>query len=468
MPQHMNEEHPLSGDGDWGLGLFLFSTFILHQTILNVMEVNMSQAEVSSSHLDVPYAQRWEILKPILSRLYIDEKKGVKEIVNIMQAEYRFYASQTQYKRQFGIWNLAKALPSKKKEKIAKVLQTRAQQSKNTAVKYNGHDQSTAMRRYLKEQKRQNVALLPKVSLSIENLTGHALQCGNHLFMNWNMSPAVLAFLRSNATDALSPGLQYGTPMSGVEMHTPASNPAPSPAQQTGPPSQKNNVLSNEQSSMMLVARETLLISRTHTFLTGDHMALLGGMNSQEQMITTDWLHQFWQFSFRTARTWGRGPRTWNAESLDFKRLAVANIHNSSNSAAVNAGSPNVHLEGPTYWHRSSPNGGMKKPDSECRWSIHVRTIHYEKLASPPPDLNSSFEMGNEETWKPWAEHGSIHNFAEKLEQNIESNSFSDVNMEELPLAANQITRGLKRDTRTVACGSFWVQHYGSQHVLGE
>jgi len=102
-------------------------------------------------------------------------------IVWLPNANYFAPFSQNQYKRQFGLWNISKALPSKKKEKITKVLQTRSRQRKNTAVTYNGHDQSNAMRRYLKDQMRQNVALLPKFSLSIENLSGHALQCGNRL-----------------------------------------------------------------------------------------------------------------------------------------------------------------------------------------------------------------------------------------------------------------------------------------------
>lgn len=71
--------------------------------------------------------------------------------------------------------------------------------------------------------------------------------------------------------------------MSGVEVFTPASNSAPSPARQDGP-SFNNKALGYEQSGMMIVARESLLVSRAHTFLTGDHMALLGGMSLQEQM----------------------------------------------------------------------------------------------------------------------------------------------------------------------------------------
>lgn len=89
--------------------------------------------------------------------------------------------SQNQYKRQFGLWNISKAFSSKKKEKVTRALQTRSRKGKNTGVEFNGNDQSKAMRRYLKDKMRQDVVRLPNFSLSIENLSGHALQCGNRL-----------------------------------------------------------------------------------------------------------------------------------------------------------------------------------------------------------------------------------------------------------------------------------------------
>lgn len=79
-------------------------------------------------------------------------------------------------------------------------------------------------------------------------------------------------------------GLLFGTPMSGVEVATPDSDSANSPAHQGSPSSPHNQVVNHEQSNLMLVARKSLLASRTHIFLTGDHMTLLGGMNLQEQM----------------------------------------------------------------------------------------------------------------------------------------------------------------------------------------
>ena len=45
------------------------------------------------SFSDVPYNKRWELLKPYLEELYINERREVSEIVGIMKARHNFYAS---------------------------------------------------------------------------------------------------------------------------------------------------------------------------------------------------------------------------------------------------------------------------------------------------------------------------------------------------------------------------------------
>lgn len=171
--------------------------------------------------------------------------------------------------------------------------------------------------------------------------------------------------------------------------------------------------------------------------------------------ITTNWLHQFWQFSFRTARTWGRGPRTWDSENLAFERSPGINSHSSPNAGALNFGSPNVYSESQSSRHQTFTSVSIKKPSSECRWSIHVCPIYYERVASPPVAPDLPVDIDNEETWKQWSEHETIQDFTETLERNIESNSFSSIDMNELPLAANQIARGLKRTPEQLLVEAF-------------
>jgi len=56
----------------------------------------------SVDQLKAPYAERWGLLKDVMVRLFIEEKKQFKEIAKIMEAEYRFYASSVLiYSSQF-------------------------------------------------------------------------------------------------------------------------------------------------------------------------------------------------------------------------------------------------------------------------------------------------------------------------------------------------------------------------------
>lgn len=92
--------------------------------------------------------------------------------------------SETQYKRQFGIWNLKRVLPTAKKEKISKLLETRAQQGKTSVVLHKGKVEGHRIRRHMKERARLGISIFANKSdeaVGIENLSGHALQCGNRV-----------------------------------------------------------------------------------------------------------------------------------------------------------------------------------------------------------------------------------------------------------------------------------------------
>jgi hypothetical protein len=92
--------------------------------------------------------------------------------------------SVSQYKHQFGVWNVKKALPTKKKIKIRQEMETRAKQGKSSVLIYNGKDENPKMRRYMKEQARRDIAIRSGISdgaVDIEELSGHALQCGNRV-----------------------------------------------------------------------------------------------------------------------------------------------------------------------------------------------------------------------------------------------------------------------------------------------
>jgi hypothetical protein len=45
------------------------------------------------SFSDVAYEKRWELLKPYIEQLYIQEKQKLPTLVAIMKARHKFYAS---------------------------------------------------------------------------------------------------------------------------------------------------------------------------------------------------------------------------------------------------------------------------------------------------------------------------------------------------------------------------------------
>jgi hypothetical protein len=41
---------------------------------------------------DAPFTEKWELLKPYLERLYLDEKRKLPEVVQIIKTQYGFDA----------------------------------------------------------------------------------------------------------------------------------------------------------------------------------------------------------------------------------------------------------------------------------------------------------------------------------------------------------------------------------------
>jgi Clr5 domain len=46
----------------------------------------------SLSLSDVPYEQKWELLKPHIHRLYIEENRSLPEVISMMKREFSFDA----------------------------------------------------------------------------------------------------------------------------------------------------------------------------------------------------------------------------------------------------------------------------------------------------------------------------------------------------------------------------------------
>lgn len=162
--------------------------------------------------------------------------------------------------------------------------------------------------------------------------------------------------------------------------------------------------------------------------------------------ITTDWMHQLWQFSFTTARTWGRGPRLWNASNLRFNDFSRGRIESFPGTPAVNFDLPEQNRHHQSIKENYSNGSGPWRPIPSplCRWSIHVHEVYYQRARSPEP-TEGPVDSNDEGTWKPWTRPGGIQVFAESLQESLESNEFSTIEVSELPISAGQIVRAVKR-----------------------
>jgi hypothetical protein len=68
----------------------------------------------------------------------------------------------------------------------------------------------------------------------------------------------------------------------------------------------------------------------------------------------------------------------------------------------------------------------------------------YERVISPPP-AEDLIDPENEGSWRPWTTHKNIQAFADSLQENLESNDFSTIEVKELPISSGQIARAAKR-----------------------
>ena len=83
-------------------------------------------------------------------------------------------------------------------------------------------------------------------------------------------------------------------------------------------------------------------------------------------------------------------------------------------------------------------------PSALCRWSIHCPEIQYERIPSPPRSPTENFNLDDEENWPTWPGSTNLERYTEKLSDNLESNDFSNIKLDELPIAVDHIARAAR------------------------
>ena len=87
----------------------------------------------------------------------------------------------------------------------------------------------------------------------------------------------------------------------------------------------------------------------------------------------------------------------------------------------------------------------VKTPSPLCRWSIHCPDIEYSSLASSPRSPIGDFSLNVEESWPKWPNPRSSEDYTRKLCDSLESNDFSNVKTDDLPIAVDHIAKAARR-----------------------
>ncbi|KAE9370227.1 hypothetical protein N431DRAFT_468295 [Stipitochalara longipes BDJ] len=375
---------------------------------------------------DVPFKERWELLKPYLHRYYFQEKLKLPKIIEIMKEQYGFDANEPQYKYQFKSWGWKKSIPASKKAQMCDIGQTRANLGKSTVIKYKGQEvDQNKLRRYVKMTTRKDVGLNPGMSRgrpSDEGLFTSQHPFGNTVFLRWNIPLKALGPFKRLPIGHPSPAV------SDISVATPPGDLTQS---------------SKATSSLSKTLNEKVAVERAHVFLEGRMNDLIKSMDHQEKELTFMWLNQFWLFGFQTARNWGRGPRDWTAANLRFSQ--------DRGSAALSLPStPEMIAQSPRVLNLNDGRVNLvKRPTQLCRWSIHVRHEPYEDIPSPQAEYEHG-DPENEDSWKEWPQSWIDHPFEEKIVSALQNNNFSSLPVGELPFSAAQVATAASKSPNEV------------------
>lgn len=160
------------------------------------------------------------------------------------------------------------------------------------------------------------------------------------------------------------------------------------------------------------------------------------------------WMYQYWLFAFKTAKHWGRGPQDWTAGLLgfdDYHQRTLISI-SSPNTPGATVGTP-ASQPTPRNDEITDPAlvSAVNMPSPLCRWSIHCADPDYESVPSPPRSPSENLNPNDEESWPLWPGSRDSKEFTEKLSDSLETNDFSNVRLDDLPIAMGQVARAARR-----------------------
>ncbi|KAF2736468.1 hypothetical protein EJ04DRAFT_542525 [Polyplosphaeria fusca] len=372
------------------------------------------------------HTQSWETARPTLERLYMIERKSLKEVERVMRENHQFDAVEHQYKYQFKKWGWKRNLSSKKKAAITDALSSRASAGKmSSQIMYKGNRvEAEKIRRYLKDsvRKGKKPANIEGIGAGVVNSNGRrqsTLSFNGLIFTQWNTPHGGAHLLQSQPVNYPSPfNVLAGSPGSDVAVVTPSGS-AGSPCDAPSP----TNALIHKKKT----------VDRAQIFFQGRQEELLRSLSGEEKMTMSRWFYEYWFFAFKSAKAWGRGPRTWTAETLGFKRML-------SKMPSSLPSSPREPARG-----LISEIDSIRRPSDLCRWHIHLpyeAEVDYEDLTEEYVEQDPTNQNPEDEsTWVSWPSHWETPPLQEKLRDALEHNDFSTAHVEQLPRSPDEMLK---------------------------
>ncbi|KAK8044160.1 hypothetical protein PG993_004184 [Apiospora rasikravindrae] len=373
--------------------------------------------EPDRRYLHIKFSKRWDYHRETIEKMYIDERLSTKDIAFKMKDEYMFDADVRQYKYHIKKWGLKKNISSTAKDQVIKVLEKSQRNITTTGeVRYKGEAvDKKKLRRHLQAMSRVE----PKLS-------SDAI-----IFARWDfLTQAHGAML--GALNHQSPA--GSTPSAISVLSPPQMPPGSSPATARSP--------INAPSSTTVAIRNKTLNTRATSLLDGRYSDFLGHMTTKERksVIPYAWLDQFWYFSFKTFKHWGKGPRYWTANMLQFDD-PLNLVTSPSTPGAITSS----HEHALSVDSTSRDGHGLFQPTALCRWSIHNPEGLFYETPSPPTEPSDEYDINNPDEWPWWPRESPPANPITHLQEALRTNEFSNIDVDQLPLSSTQVAKAAAR-----------------------
>ncbi|KAF2688343.1 hypothetical protein K458DRAFT_427949 [Lentithecium fluviatile CBS 122367] len=377
----------------------------------------------ASVNVRVPFDQKWEIHKPLLERLYLEENFKLPKIKGIMRDENDFDAEVHQYKYRFKKWGWKKSVSSETKARIVSKSQQRLNAGQGAVVKYKTRAvDSRKLVRFEKAQRKKQTSttlFAPNAGGSRQAFAFNGIAGDTITFMDWNLPYRALLRHFPQLMDHPSPSARSISTPSDVSIESPAVDAALSPGL-----SQAVNLRKARQNAALFVA--------------GDFEGLLRAMSAEEKKVFSTWMYEFWYFGFVAAKHWGRGPKDWTVDNLwkDFQNAT---------SPGLLAPTPPAHLSSLDPRSPGSERHVFMQaslPPPLCRWSIHIFLDEHGDVEW----LDEGAQVNpNDALSQEWPDQWLTEPLEQKLQNGLESNSFSTIQSSKLPVDLGHISQAASK-----------------------